>query len=136
MSSKAATSKVVERSTRQRAAILAAMEGIDEFKSAQEIYVLLTNKKVDVGMANVYRTLQKKAEREEVDAILNEDGETHYRNCGQSEGHHHHLICRKCGLTITIEGPAIETWTHKTAQANGFREVGHRVEIFGICKNC
>ncbi|MEI9906931.1 MAG: transcriptional repressor [Actinomycetota bacterium] len=89
MSSKAATSKVVERSTRQRAAILAAMEGIDEFKSAQEIYVLLTNKKVDVGMATVYRTLQKMAEREDVDAILNEDGETLYRNCGQSEGHHH-----------------------------------------------
>ena len=127
---------IVERSTRQQSAILGVLYGIDEFKSAQEIHALLTKKKLKVGLATVYRTLQKMAEKEDIDAIQSIDGETLYRHCGQNDGHHHHLICSKCGLTITVEGPAIENWTKKVATENGFSEVSHKVDIFGLCKSC
>jgi Fur family ferric uptake transcriptional regulator len=127
---------VLERSTRQRVAILEALEAMDEFRSAQDIYLSLTKKKFKVGLATVYRTLQKMAEKEEIDSIRSADGETLYRHCGQADGHHHHLICRVCGLTITIEGPAIESWTEKVSKENGFREVSHQVDIFGLCKGC
>ena len=127
---------IVERSTRQQSAILGVLYGIDEFKSAQEIHALLTKKKLKVGLATVYRTLQKMAEKEDIDAIKSIDGETLYRHCGQNDGHHHHLICSKCGLTITVEGPAIENWTKKVATENGFSEVSHKVDIFGLCKSC
>jgi Fur family transcriptional regulator, ferric uptake regulator len=128
--------KIVERSTRQQSAILEALYGADEFKSAQEIYSLLAKKKLKVGLATVYRTLQKMAEKQDIDVIKSIDGETLYRHCGQNDGHHHHLICNKCGLTITVEGPAIENWTDKVAKENGFSEVSHKVDIFGVCKNC
>lgn len=127
---------VIERSTRQQSAILETLESLDEFRSAQEIYLSLTKKKFKVGLATVYRTLQKMAEKEQIDAIRNIEGETLYRHCGQREGHHHHLICRECGLTITVEGPAIENWTAEVAKENGFREVSHQVDIFGLCKSC
>ena len=81
---------IVERSTRQQSAILGVLYGIDEFKSAQEIHALLTKKKLKVGLATVYRTLQKMAEKEDIDAIKSIDGETLYRHCGQNDGHHHH----------------------------------------------
>lgn len=128
--------KIVARSTRQQSAILGVLHGIDEFKSAQEIHALLTKKKLKVGLATVYRTLQKMAEKEDIDAIKSINGETLYRHCGQNDGHHHHLICSKCGLTITVEGPAIENWTEKVAKENGFSEVSHKVDIFGLCKSC
>ena len=128
--------QIVERSTRQQSAILEALDGIDEFRSAQEIHLLLTNKKLKVGLATVYRTLQKMSEKEVIDSIRNAEGETLYRHCGQNMGHHHHLICRECGLTITVEGPAIESWTEKMSEENGFKDVSHKVEIFGLCKNC
>ena len=128
--------KIVESSTRQQGAILEALYGADEFKSAQEIYALLAKKKLKVGLATVYRTLQKMAEKQDIDAIKSIDGETLYRHCGQNDGHHHHLICNKCGLTITVEGPAIENWTDKVAKENGFSEVSNKVDIFGVCKNC
>ena len=128
--------KIVERSTRQQGAILEALYGADEFKSAQEIYALLAKKKLKVGLATVYRTLQKMAEKQDIDAIKSIDGETLYRHCGQNDGHHHHLICNNCGLTITVEGPAIENWTDKVAKENGFSEVSHKVDIFGVCKSC
>jgi len=127
---------VLQRSTRQQAVILETLEGLDEFRSAQDIYLALTKKKFKVGLATVYRTLQKMAEKEEIDAIRGSDGETLYRHCGQAEGHHHHLICRACGLTITVEGPAIESWAEKIAKDNGFRDVSHQVDIFGLCKAC
>jgi Fur family transcriptional regulator, ferric uptake regulator len=128
--------KIVERATRQQSAILEALYGVDEFKSAQDIHALLSKKKLKVGLATVYRTLQKMAEKEDIDAIKSVDGETLYRHCGQNDGHHHHLICSKCGLTITVEGPAIESWTEKVAKENGFSEVSHKVDIFGVCKSC
>lgn len=127
---------VMERSTRQQSAILETLESLDEFRSAQEIYLSLSKRKFKVGLATVYRTLQKMAEKEQIDAIRNTEGETLYRHCGQREGHHHHLICRECGLTITVEGPAIENWTAEVAKENGFREVSHQVDIFGLCKSC
>jgi Fur family ferric uptake transcriptional regulator len=130
------TKPVLERSTRQQTAILETLEGLDEFRSAQEIYLALTKKKFKVGLATVYRTLQKMAEKEQIDVIRGSDGETLYRHCGQGEGHHHHLICRACGLTITVEGPAIESWAEKMAKDNGFKDVSHQVDIFGLCKAC
>jgi len=78
----------------------------------------------------------KSDDRRITDAIKSVDGETLYRHCGQNEGHHHHLICSTCGLTITVEGPVIEDWTEKVAKENGFREVSHKVDIFGVCKSC
>ena len=136
MAPKSSEPKIIERSTRQQAVILEALDGIDEFRSAQEIHLILTKKKLKVGLATVYRNLQKMAEREDIDAIRNLEGETLYRHCGQNEGHHHHLMCRDCGLTITVEGPALESWAEKIAKENGFREVSHTVDIVGICKNC
>ncbi|MDA0217817.1 MAG: transcriptional repressor [Actinobacteria bacterium] len=136
MAIKSAPIKVNTRATRQKGAILEVLEGIDEFRSAQEIHQLLAKKRVKVGLATVYRTLQKMAEQEDIDAIRNAEGETIYRRCGQKEGHHHHLICRQCGITITVEGPTIETWTEKIAKDHGFKDVSHTVDIFGLCKNC
>lgn len=128
--------KIVERATRQQGAILEVLSGADDFKSAQEIHALLTTKKLNVGLATVYRTLQKMAEKEDIDAIKSIEGETLYRHCGQNDGHHHHLICSKCGLTITVKGPTIENWTEKVAKEYGFSEVSHQVDIFGLCKKC
>ena len=76
------------------------------------------------------------AEKEDIDAIKSAEGETLYRHCGQNDGHHHHLICSECGLTITVEGPTIESWTEKVAKENGFSEISHKVDIFGLCKKC
>lgn len=128
--------KIIQRSTRQQSAILEAIEGIDDFRSAQDIHLLLTKRKLKVGLATVYRTLQKMVDKEEIDSIRNSDGEILYRHCGQNEGHHHHLICRRCSKTITVEGPALETWAEKIAKENGFKDVSHTVDIFGICKKC
>ncbi len=122
------------RPTRQRLAVVEAMRSFDDFRSAQEIHDLLGRRGDPVGLATVYRTLQRLAEAGEVDMLRNEDGEAIYRRC--SDSHHHHLVCRGCGLTIEIAGPAVERWAAKAAEDHGFADVTHSVELFGLCADC
>ena len=82
----------------------------------------------------MYRSLQALSDAGEVDQLRTDDGETAYRRC--SRGHHHHLVCRNCGRTVEVEGPAVEHWADKVALAHGFTDVSHTLEIFGTCQEC
>ena len=122
------------RPTRQRRAVIDAMASFDDFRSAQEIHDLLAKRGDPVGLATVYRTLQRLADAGEVDLLRTEGGETIYRRC--SDTHHHHLVCRSCGTTVEVEGPAVERWTRAIADDHGFADVSHTLEIFGTCPEC
>ena len=122
------------RSTRQRAAVAAALDDVQEFRSAQELHDMLRHKGDSVGLTTVYRTLQSLADAGEVDVLRTDSGEAVYRRCSQH--HHHHLVCRVCGRTVEVEGPAVERWADRVAAENGFSQVSHTVEIFGTCASC
>ncbi len=122
-----------ERPTRQRRAVATALESFDDFRSAQDIHELLRRNGQNVGLSTVYRTLQALADRGEVD-VLRTDGEAVYRKCGTR--HHHHLVCRSCGRTVEVTGPAVERWADAVARRHGFRDVEHTLEVFGICGGC
>ena len=53
--------------------------------------------------------------------LRTEDGEAVYRRC--SGTHHHHLVCRACGATVEVEGPAVERWTTAIAAEHGYADV-------------
>jgi Fur family ferric uptake transcriptional regulator len=122
------------RSTRQRAAVAAVMEEIDDFRSAQQVHDLLKQRGVSVGLTTVYRSLQMLADSHQVDVLRSVDGETSYRRC--SNGHHHHLVCRQCGRTVEVDGPAVERWAQKVAADHQYVDVSHTLEIFGTCPDC
>ncbi len=122
------------RHTRQRRAVVSALGHATTFRSAQEIHTLLKDRGDDVGLTTVYRTLQALADASEVDVLRLPDGESVYRRC--SDGHHHHLVCRTCGKTVEIEGPAVERWAGQIAKDHGFRDIAHTLEIFGVCRDC
>jgi Fur family transcriptional regulator, ferric uptake regulator len=123
------------RSTRQRAAVAAALDEVDEFRSAQELHDMLRHRGDSVGLTTVYRTLQSLADAGEVDVLRTSDGESVYRRCSTGE-HHHHLVCRVCGKAEEVGGPAVEKWADAIAAEHGFVNVAHTVEIFGTCAEC
>jgi len=122
------------RSTRQRAAVSALLDRLDDFRSAQEIHEELRRDGEGIGLTTVYRTLQNLSESGEVDVLRTDSGEAVYRRC--STHHHHHLVCRRCGRTVEVEGPAVESWAQRIAEENGFAEISHTVEVFGVCSKC
>ena len=126
--------ETVRRPTRQRAAVEALLVDIDDFNSAQNLHARLRAQGQTVGLATVYRTLQAMATDGEVDMLRTVDGEAVYRRC--STGHHHHLVCRSCGRTVEVEGPAVESWADKVSAEHGFSNVRHTLEIIGTCSDC
>lgn len=122
------------RATRQRAAVAAVLASVDEFRSAQQLHDLLRSRGENVGLTTVYRTLAALVDADQVDALRTGDGEITYRKC--STGHHHHLVCRECGRTVEVAGPAVERWAGTVAAEHGFTDVTHSVEVFGTCAAC
>jgi len=122
------------RATKQRAAISALLENVDEFRSAQELHDQLRRRGENIGLTTVYRTLQAMAGSGLVDTLRTDTGESVYRRC--SAHHHHHLVCRACGSTVEVEGAAAETWAAEVAREHGFTDVSHTIEIFGLCGDC
>ena len=128
------TGEAPQRNTRQRRAVQSVMVDLEGFASAQQIHDILKQRGESVGLSTVYRNLQALADADLLDALRNDEGETLYRRC--SSGHHHHLVCRSCGRTVEVEGPAVERWADATAEKHGFSDVEHTLEIFGTCADC
>jgi Fur family transcriptional regulator, ferric uptake regulator len=122
------------RSTRQRTAVARLLDNSPDFRSAQDIHEELRRTGEGIGLTTVYRTLQSLADAGEIDVLRTDSGESVYRRC--SSHHHHHLVCRECGRTIEVEGPAVERWAEKIASEHGFVDVSHTIEIFGRCRDC
>lgn len=122
------------RTTRQRSAVLALLEELDDFRSAQDLHAELRRRGDGVGLATVYRTLQALVDDGQVDVLRNAEGEAAYRRC--SAVHHHHLVCRACGRTVEVTDPPVQRWAARIAAEHGFADVQHQLEVRGTCATC
>ena len=126
--------KPARRNTPQKAAVKHALGEAIGFVSAQQLHQTLKKHGSTIGLATVYRTLADLAQSGEADSLQSKDAEVLYRACTTS--HHHHLICRECGLTLEIEAQKLEKWADEVAGEHGFAKPSHNIDIFGICKAC
>lgn len=122
----------MQRNTRQRTAILETLSRQDDFRSAQQIHEQMRADGETVGLATVYRNLQTLARSGRLDVLVAADGESLYRQC-EDTGHHHHLVCRRCGRTVEFLAPKLESSMTAIAHEHGFSEVDHTLEVFGLC---
>jgi Fur family ferric uptake transcriptional regulator len=123
------------RQTKQRGAVIEALRSTPRFASAQELHAVLRSAGESTGLTTVYRHLQALAAEGVIDVLRADDGEARYRYCAD-DGHHHHLVCRSCGTSVEVEGPAVERWADRVAEDHGFTDVEHTLEIFGTCRAC
>jgi Fur family ferric uptake transcriptional regulator len=128
------TRRATRRPTRQQQAVADLLAQTEDFASAQEVHARLRDAGESVGLATVYRTLQALAEAGELDVLRTDEGEAVYRAC--EPGHHHHVVCRRCGRAVEVEGPAVEAWARRVAGEHGYTEITHTLEIFGTCSRC
>ena len=126
---------MAQRNTWQRERVREALADARGFVSAQSLYATLREENTGIGLATVYRALAGLASAGAADTLQSPEGEALYRAC-TTQGHHHHLICRSCGLTVEIEAGEVEQWAHRTAGLHGFQDAQHVVDIFGLCTPC
>ena len=107
----------IERQTKQKDAIRAALADCEEFISAQDLHRRLEDEGSKIGLATVYRQLNALADAGAADTIRL-DGQQLFRLCGD-DGHHHHLVCRRCGKNRgnrpAQRGLAAQKWPTATA---------------------
>jgi Fur family ferric uptake transcriptional regulator len=120
----------VSRRTEQREAIVEALRGSDRAVTAQELHGQLEG----VGLATVYRNLQRLAEEGDADTLRRDNGEVAFLLCGR--GHHHHLTCRLCGRVEQVRDCRLDDWARDVAAGHGFSEVEHHAELYGVCARC
>jgi|SRR5450830_131716 len=125
----------MKRNTWQREAVRQALGDNEGFVSAQSLHSTLRETGSPIGLATVYRALADLAVEGEADSLQSAEGESLYRACTPGQ-HHHHLICRKCGLTVEIEADAVERWAQSVAAEHGFTQPHHVVDVFGLCATC
>jgi Fur family ferric uptake transcriptional regulator len=122
------------RNTWQKTAVLEQLSNTDEFVSAQELHQKISQSGKKLGLTTVYRALTEMVEQGMADSLSISDGEMRYRIC--TPEHHHHLICRVCGKTVEFDMPGFEELALEVAKANGFTELSHEIELFGVCAGC
>lgn len=125
----------MQRNTPQREAVRAALAEARGFVSAQRLHEMLRGEGSKIGLATVYRSLAALAQGGEADSLQSPDGENLFRSC-ETRGHHHHLICRSCGETRELEAAVVEEWAARVGAEHGFTDIGHVVDLFGICADC
>ena len=119
------------RLTRQRQAVADVLSTLDDFRSAQEIHELLTGRATpwDWRRSTARCSCSPTTTRSTSCAV----GTARRATAAAPASHHHHLVCRGCGATVEVEGPAVEQWTRSVAEQHGYAEVSHTLEIFGNC---
>lgn len=104
----------------------------------------LTNKEIfshlppgECDLATVYRSIHLLEEMELVKRFDFGDGIARFELIAEGDdGHHHHLICTECAAVVEIEECFPKDIEKRIAEGNGFRQITHRLEFFGLCPRC
>jgi len=104
--------------------------------SAEDVYNLLLNEGLDVGLATVYRVLTQFEQAGLLSRHHFESGKSVFElNQG---GHHDHLVCLQCGRVEEFYDPEIEQRQVAVAENLGFKIREHALYIYADCvkKKC
>ena len=116
--------------TRGRRQILDAMLGRRDGFTTEELVAAVKG----VGRATVYRTIRLLVERGLVCKLSLEDGAPRYTL--SEMGHHHHLVCIRCGSVREFHKSVIERVLMELEASDAGTIMGHRVEVYVLCPAC
>ena len=121
--------------TLPRVKILQILESSeDKHFSAEDVYKALIEADEDVGLATVYRVLTQFESAGLVMRHHFEGGHSVFEL--NSDDHHDHIVCTKCGKVEEFFDEVIEEQQDKIAEKLGFEITDHSLYIYGLCPSC
>lgn len=101
--------------------------------TAEDVYRLLMNENMDIGLATVYRVLTQFEQAGLLSRHHFESGKATFEiNRGN---HHDHIVCLDCGLVEEFYDAEIEQRQHKVAESLGFTLQEHSLYLYAHCNN-
>lgn len=104
--------------------------------TAQEIHDQLRAEGHRVGLASVYRALDRLSSDGFLQKIELGAGVTRYEPVRPDGDHHHHLVCDGCGKVEAFADDRLEQALHRVESSTGYRVAAHDVVLRGACSDC
>jgi len=127
------------RITRPRRAVLAVLAEAKQPMSVAEIHARLDGQRVDLG--SVYRTVALLCRLDVMRLTETSRTTQRFELTERFTGHHHHLVCQRCGDIQDIDGcvlkePALARLARRIRRATRFEVTEHDIRLYGICGRC
>ncbi len=122
------------RLTPQRMMIIGILRHAREHLTAQEMHQRLRDEFPYVDISTVYRTLAALRDMRLITEIDMGLGDLRYEWAAAER--HHHLICRGCGSTESVEHEYLENLGAEVFADRGFRVDLDHIALFGLCSGC
>lgn len=121
------------RKSKLRNKLLSLLKNTEVHPTASWLYDRLKEDFSNLSLGTVYRNLR----------ILTEQGEINELDFGSTFDRyeakitpHYHFICEKCGSVYDVELPILNDLNVKVEDLMNCKTTKHRIEFYGICKNC
>jgi Fe2+ or Zn2+ uptake regulation protein len=122
------------RRTAARRSIAALIAGRDGHFTAADLVADARARRLGIGRATIFRTLDVLADLHAVERIDLPTGEHAYVAC--EPAHHHHVVCSTCGASRDVDDAGWRAVVRDIERRTGYRIDDHRLELFGLCPAC
>ncbi|MFP3898919.1 MAG: Fur family transcriptional regulator [Dehalococcoidia bacterium] len=119
--------------TPQRRLIIDAIHGADVHLTAEEVIAHVQARMPEVHKSTIYRTLEL---LERAGCVFKSELGDHAIYHHAEEGHHHHLVCSKCGRTIECDEELFAPVEKALTQKYGFAVDFKHLVMNGLCQEC
>lgn len=91
-----------------------------------------------LDLATLYRTLHTFEEVGLVQRLTLDQHYVSYEWIHAGHEHHHHLVCKQCGMIEELDHCELERFEHHALRhSKAFSAItSHSLEFFGVCKTC
>lgn len=121
--------------TSSRLNIIDILRNYERHFEIEDLVNYITINSKAASRATVYRTVKLLLEFGVIREVIKQSNKTIYE-FEPFERHHDHLVCERCGSIIEFANEEIEDIQEKVCKDYEFHPTRHRLEIFGICKDC
>jgi Fur family transcriptional regulator, ferric uptake regulator len=122
------------RLTPQRMMVVEALHDSEKHVNAEDIYARVKVKYPYANISTVYRTLDLLKELGLVNEIALGDGCVRFHPA--EKGHHHHLVCQKCGKIIDLPESELAPLENILSEKHQFKADLKHTAVFGLCARC
>ena len=121
--------------TQQRLAVASVVLDAADHLSAEDVARRVETRDAAVGLATVYRTLDLLVASGLVQQRDFGEGFRRYEPVAPGQAHEH-CICSACGKVMEFSNDRLERMIALLAGEAEFRPHHHRLEVFGLCREC
>lgn len=125
--------KLGVRTTKQKRVILDILQNTNTHPTADWIYQEARQVLPDISLGTVYRNLNLLKKLGKIQELNYGSGQSRYD--GNPENHYH-FVCEKCSRVLDLDLPVVSTLDEQIARDYGFKVFHHRLEFYGLCKDC